>query len=509
MPEKEELIKNEEVVKEESTKEESIIDSKKIDLYINNNEEVYHGMSIMNIFGYLKQRLHLFTYVILICFILGLLIPFAIYGIKSKSDSAVAVLGLDYSGASSGLAPDGSTLDISYIKSSYIIQNALSDVTLSEDVTVAMVQSNLKITGILTDGTKRQKEVLDKLLAEKSNEYAKQIQNFILQYRSQYIITLDSTFRNGNSKVALSNSDTSRLLAAILNSYAEYFNEIYLDDTLPNNYIGAIDAESLDYLEILDEVQSSLSYLENYCSNKASYIPGFRASDGLSFNDLSSIIRTIRSSDIDYIYSYIYLNNISKDSYMALTSYKYQKREATLQLSETNEAITTIKNSIDNYQTDKVVISTTDSSQVKEVEITSDYYNELVGRLTSLNNQKSALEERITILTNRINRLEGAPATDEQVAKAGEYVDSALVNARSIYDLVNSHSQELFSSNAYNNRYMHAIVTTETDPITNYIKIFAIGAIGGLLIGACAWIGDAFILEFKNSKKEEMKGETK
>ena len=499
---------NEELVKQEEVKEESILDSKKIDLYINNKDNE-QGISIMNIFGYLKQRFHIFIYVILITFMLGLLIPYMIYSFTGKDDSAVAVLGLDYSGADSGLAPNGSNLDISYIKSSYIIQNALSDVTLSKEITVAQVQSNLTITGILTDSTKRQQEVLDKLLEEKSNEYAKQIQNFMLNYRSQYIISLDSVFKSGNSKIKLSSDETSRLLAAILNAYADYFNEAYLDDSLPNNYIGAIDANTLDYLDILDEVQFSLSYLESYCDSKSSYVSGFRASDGLSFNDLSSIIRTIRSSDIDYIYSYIYLNNISKDSYMALTSYKYQKREATLQLSETNEAITTIKNSIDNYQTDKVVISTTDSNQVKEVEITSDYYNELVGRLTSLNNQKSTLEERITILTNRINRLEGAPATDEQVAKAGEYVDSALENARRIYDVVYSHSQELFSSNAYNNRYMHSIITYESDSITNYLKIFVIGAAGGLFIGIVAWGIDAFVLEFKNSSKEKVKGETK
>ena len=141
MPEKEELIKNE--VKGESIKEEAILDSKKIDLYINNNESEEQGMSIMNIFGYLKQRFHIFIYVILTTFILGLLIPYMIYSFKGKDNEAVAVLGLDYSGADSGLTPDGSSLDISYIKSSYIIQNALSDVTLSKEITVAQVQASL------------------------------------------------------------------------------------------------------------------------------------------------------------------------------------------------------------------------------------------------------------------------------------------------------------------------------------------------------------------------------
>ena len=292
------------------------------------------------------------------------------------------------------------------------------------------------------------------------------------------------------------------MLSSIIDAYSRYFNDTYLDHSLPNNQIGAIDTDTLDYLDILDEIQSSLTYYEGYCNEKSTYVKDFRASDGLSFEDLASVINTIKSSDIDYIYSYIYLNNIFKDSHMALTNYKYQKREATLELSEVNESITTIKNSIDNYKTDKVVISSTDNNQPQEIEITSDYYNELVGRLTDLNNRKSSLEERITILDNRITKLEGEPATAEQVAKANEYVNSALNNAKSIFSIVNNHSKELYSSNAYNNSFMHTIITSEVDSISDYAKLFLIGAVAGLFIGLVAWVGDAFILEFKNSKKE-------
>ena len=487
-------------------KEESITDSKKIDLYINNNNDnVEQGISIMRIFGNLKERFHIFIYIILITLILGLLIPYMMYSFKSKNEASIAVLGLDYEGAEQGLAPDGSSLDISYIKSSYIIQNALSSVKLSKDVSVALVQSNISITGILTDETKEKQEILDKLLAEKSTEYAKMLQTFSLEYRAQYIITLKNDFNNNGKVVTLPSSDLQHLLNAIINSYAEYFNDTYLNDALPDNYLGAIDTEALDYLDILDEIQSSLNYLEEYCETSATYVEGFRASDGLSFSDLASVIRTVKISDIDYIYSYVYLNinNVSKNPYLALNNYKYQKREATLQLNEVNENITITKNSIAGYQPDKVVISSTDNNQLKEVEVTSNYYNELVVRLTSLNNQKSALEEKIAILDNRINKLETAPATGAQIDTAEEYVSKALSKATSVYDLVSSHSEELYNSNAYKNSYMHAITTTESDTITNYMKTFVIGAAAGLFIGIAVWFVDAFVIELKAVRKEQ------
>ena len=507
---KDELNVKEELTSLQENKNESLADSRKIDLYINNNDDNQDGgISIMNVFTFMKQRFHIFIFVILITFFLGLLIPIAMYTFKDKNEQAVAIMGLDYDGAESGLAPDGSNLDISYLKSSYIIQNALNNVTLSKNVSVALVQSNLTITGVLTDETKQQKEVLDALKADKSTEYAKLIQNFTLKYRAQYLVSLNCTFEEEHNKFTLSSTDTSHLLTAIIDAYSKYFIETYQDKTLPNNYIGAIDTNTLDYLDILDEIQSSLSYLENYCTAKTGRYGTFRGSDGLTFSDLANTIHTIKNTDIDYIYSYIYLNNVSKYPETQLTNYRYQKREASLELAEVNESITTVTNSINNYKADKVVVSNPDSGAATEVEVNSSYYNDLVLELSNLNARKSALEERIAILDKRIERLEGPAATEEQVAKAATYIDSALANANSLYNIVNDHSSELFESNSYQNQYMHYITTFENDSITNHLKMFLIGAAAGLFVGLAIWGVDALVLEFKDANKRQNAKEAK
>ena len=499
------MPQNDEKLKTIETNEESI-DSKKIDLYINDTEEE-QGISIVNIFSYMKQRFHIFVYIILMTFIIGLLVPLLIYNFKDKNESAIAVLGLDYDGAEEGLAPDGTSLDISYLKSSYIIQNALSNVKLSKNVSVALVQSNLTITGVLTDETKQNLEILEELKELKSAEYNKLVQNIELKYRAQYIITLKNGFKDGNSKVTLPSDELAHLLTAITNSYAEYFNDTYQDNSLPNDYISAIDKDSLDLLDILDEIQVSLEYLEEYCNSRAKYISGFRTSDGLSFEDLASTINTIKNSDIDYIYSYIYLNRISRYPSVQLTKYKYEKRQATLDLSEVNASITTLKNSIDNYKSDEIVISSVDNNnQPIKVKVNSNYYNELVFKLSLLNEEKTSLERKISRLDSKINMLEGAPVSEDKVEKAEEYVSSALENAGKIYNAVYNHSNELYSSNAYKNQYMHAITTTESDSIRSSLKLFVIGAAAGLFIGLMAWGIDAVVLEFKNSKKEQEGG---
>ena len=497
MPEK----KEQPVVNEE----EKLENSKKIDLYINNNDaDAEQGISIMNVFSTLGKRFHLYIFVMIIGLLAGLLVPTMMYTLKDRNESAITVLGLDYAQAEQGKAPDGSDLDISYIKSSYIVQNALSNVTLTKEVTTAQVQSNLTITGILTDETKQRIEIINKLEELKNNDYAKLLAELKLNYRAQYIISINNVFKSDNSKTILPSTDLSHLLSAIMNAYSEYFIETYSNKVMPSNLIEAVNVDTLDFMDVLDKIVYFYDYLVEYCNDKAAFLPGFRASNGKSFKDFASIIQTENNTRIDEYYSYVYLNNVYKFPEVTITNYKIQKRDAELELGSVNAEITATKNSIANYKPDKVVINNQDGSTPMTVEVTSDYYNDLVLKLQSLNETKSGLEERISVLNERINRLEDPTTlgTAEQVAKASQYMETALTYARNLYKMVSDTSKELYSSNAYRNKFMHSITTYKSERFSDNLKMFGIGAAAGLGLGLIIWVADAFIIEFKNVKRK-------
>lgn len=495
MPEEKEALEAKKKVKKEP---EIFEDGKKIDLYINNNQDGGQGVSIMNVLSNMKRRFRYYIYILIIGVLIGFFVPSLMYNLKDRKETAIALVGLDYKDAEEGKAPDGEELDISYLKSSYIIQNALNNAALSKPVSVAQVQSNLKITGVLTDETKQQQEIIDKLLAERNSEYGRMITQFTLKYRAQYMVSVDNIFYSGNSKTILPNSDLSRLLNSITASYADYFVETYQDKNLPENRIAVVDVETLDYLDILDRINNSLDYLEEYCESREEFIPDFRSTDGLSFNDLIETIDDARREAVENSYAYVYLYNVSKNRDVQLTNYRYQKREAQLKLDEVTESITTVQTAISNYKPDTVVISRPDGNPPIEAQVTSDYYNELVLRLADLNEEKSALQERITVLTNRIDKLEGTPATNEQVAEADRRVNNAVAKAQAIYELVYKNSSELLNSNAYKNRYMHTITTFESESVAGYAKLAFIGAGIGLVAGLFVWATDGFIIEIRN-----------
>ena len=395
---------------------ESLADSKKIDLYINNQEDQEQGISIMNVFTTLGKRFHLYVFVMIATFLLGLLVPTLMYTFKDKRESAVAVLGFDYAGAEQEKAPDGSPFDITLIKSSYIVQNALDNVTLTKKVTTAQVQANLTISRPLTDDTKRMQEVIQELKEAKHNDYAELVKNFQLKYRNQYFVFLQNGFKDGNNKIKLDSNDLNHLLSAITNAYNDYYVETYLVKNLPDNYLDAINEETLDYLEILDQVSASLNYLASYCNDRAASLPNYRTKDGVSFSDLSTIINTLQSVDIQYIYSYIDLNNIYKDKLVLKTYCEMQKKQAELDLAEVNNQIATLESAIASFPDGSISVQAPDGTQTN-VPYTDPEKNRLELELTTANENKSALQEKIDKLTDRIAKLDGPEATADQKQK--------------------------------------------------------------------------------------------
>ena len=495
------MPKQEELKPKNTEKEESLADSKKIDLYINNQDGQEQGISVMNVFSTLGKRFHIYVFVMIIGLLAGLLVPTLMYSFKDKDESAVAIIGLDYANAEEGKAPDGSDLDISYLKSSYIIQNALNDVTLSKSVSAAQVQSNLKITGILTDETRQKMEVINELKEAKNNQYATLLAEFQLKYRAQYIISLNNGFANGNKKVTLSSDDLSHLLSAVTRSYNDYFIETYQDIALPADQISAMNVDLLDYLDILDKASEFLSALASYCDNRDNLVSDFRSKDGLSFKELAKTIRTLRDASINDIYANIYLNNVCKDRYLLLSSYYSRRQEIQSRLAALQDEIESVHYTLENYTPDAVVIKTPGGADVGPIEVNSEYYNSLTLQYMELQATKTELEREKATLDYRINQLEGGDATPEQKAAVQADVDAVLVKANSLYAMVNSYSQELFNSNAYQNRYMHSVTTSERESLKDNLKMFLMGAGGGFGLGLVIWIADAFIIEFKRVKK--------
>ena len=159
-------------------------------------------------------------------------------------------------------------------------------------------------------------------------------------------------------------------------------------------------------------------------------------------------------------------------------------------------------------QQQTVDVDTTEAGgQSQSYTIKTDYYNQLVLDRLDLLNQKSALEEELAVIDFRIDILTNGPEpTAAEIAAVEEEITSILTKTKNLFNIATDNSKELFNSNAYQNKYMHAVTTYESESLRDNMKKFVLGAVLGLFLGVAVWVVDAFVLEFKAVKKanEEM-----
>ena len=139
-------------------------------------------VDIMGVFRSMKYSGHIYTWVILLCIIIGICVPLLIYQFKTTDDQIASVVTLDYDvfdnsddslltptpkPVSDLTAPDGEELDLSQITSAYVLQNALNGLVLSESISITQLRDNVKVERILTEDSRRQQELASKMLEDK------------------------------------------------------------------------------------------------------------------------------------------------------------------------------------------------------------------------------------------------------------------------------------------------------------------------------------------------------
>nr|MCR4991437.1 hypothetical protein [Lachnospiraceae bacterium] len=274
-------------------------------------------LDLVRVFQNMGKKKKIYAWLLIFCMLIGLATPLLMTELAETGENVSAVISFLYPKAKDGLAPDNTKLDITYITSSYILQNAMDRTHLSKDIPVSALERNISIESLLTEETRQNLEVVEKVIDETSKDYG-EVLNVDYQYEGKYIITLKNGFSvdpDARSKIYLDGAEMASLLNCIVENYNLYFYDTYLAKDLPENDMDAVSNTNMDYIERLDAMVSLLSSLSKYCmdDSREKYV-NFRSKiDGLSFKDINDCIRLVRSINVDYLYAYVFYNSISKD----------------------------------------------------------------------------------------------------------------------------------------------------------------------------------------------------
>jgi len=470
------------------------------------------SIDLLRVFRNMKRGSRVFGWLTLLLATIGVCLPLFLYQFKKPVVTVMAVVTLDYTApnifgewvpVTSLTAPDGTELDLTMLTSSYVLSEAVSELSLPEGVTLESIRNNVRVERILTEDSRRQQEIASHMLAEKNGSAYVQLQSVKLTYDNQFIVSLTNGFGN----VYLSDDELRLLLDRILSAYNNYLAITYANQKIPGDEIAVIDTDALDIMESIDLLKSSMSELYDYCDSRTSKVKNYRsARDGRSLRDLMDTINTVTDVNVNYLSSYVYANSIAEDMDTMLSKYRYILRETESKLEIANQTIATTDELIANYKPDRILVGGQDKENVQSTAVTTDYYNELMIKQADNYQVAAELEIQIADIKDKIENLERGNTT-VKTEKAKEELEAAIETCHEVYLSVRAQMEEINES-AFYTQYIDA--TAAQGGSSGFVapnkKKVVIGAALGFFMGLGIWFVAAFAEEMKRAGSEK-KGE--
>ncbi len=508
--------------------------NRQINLVVNHSGEGEDTIDLGNVFHNMKMRRRLFAWVLVLCLVVGICAPLLLYQFSKPQLTVSSVVVLryetpvkeqkknargemewiipenpEYEPVSDLSAPDGTDLDLNQITSSYVLQTALDGMTLSKSIDAGVLRNNIQIRTVLTEDSQRTKESLTGLAEAKNADAYKQLQNAEMKYQNRFVVSLTNGFGSEDSRVKteLKDGELSILLDRILTVYNDYLVRTYANITLPDDAISVIDVQELDVLDSLDQLRSGIDKLYNYCDEKTDTVKAYRSwKTGRSLEDWMETLQTFRNINVDYLYSMVSENAITRDKNALLTGWKYLLREAQNQLDEVNTRIEETKKLLAAYKNDEVIVSMQESDAAKSTKASTEYYNDLILQQSQDYEKIADLKTTIADYTDRINRMDEKDQTEVSEAVEAELVRS-VESAKALYEQISEHMGELFESPLYKTYEDHSAPQGKLQSfLSASLKKMIIGGVVGIVLACGIWFLAALLPEFSKGRKIEAKG---
>lgn len=503
-----------------------------IQLVVNRPQSNEVTIDLGNVFHNMKVKSRIFAWVLVLCLVVGLCAPLLLYQLNKPvlTVSSVAVLRYEtpvkerdratgkmvvpeepeeYEPVSDLSAPDGSDLDLNQITSAYVLQTALDSLTLSQPVTASNLRSNIRIRTILTEESSRTKEALVGLAGAKDSEAYTRLESAQMKYQNRFIVSLTNGFGEEGStrKMELTDEELRQVLDRVLTVYNDYLVTTFADVRLPEDRFSIIDTEELDAIESLDQLRAGLDSLDTYISEKTDTVKNYRsAKTGRSLMDWQETLKTFRSINVDYLYTLVSGNAMTKDRDALLTTWKYTLRTTNNELDKVNGEIEETKKILENYQNDNIYISMQESDDTKTTRAATEYYNELVLRQADNYDRARELKETAADYEERIARLEASEGAELTEDVENELARS-LSTAQSLYDQVREHMEEVFSSAMYTGYEDHSVPQGKLESFLKAsLKKMIIGAVVGAVLACGLWFLAGLAPEFTKNRKDKEAG---
>lgn len=326
-------------------------------------------MKDFQIFRYLKQ----FKYLIAIGSVLAGFMFYYVASNRMQSYTASTVIEYTNTGASEGLAPDGSKIDTSEIYGSYIIAKVIQNLGIDPSTAnMDDIRNSITIASIITD---EQQQIFDAKVTQ--GEDASLI-------ATRYMVTFNSGVANGK--------DYPRaMLNEILDVYSAYYGETHVNSARSPNGVNDIYDKGYDYIEMMDVIDESLTATLQTLNGKISGDSTFRSSvTGYSFSDLYREYELLQNIEVPKITAQILAGKITKNRDILLAKYRNRNNDLSIENSASEQEVEKIMGVIDSYVQ---MMSDSGNTNITSEYILSDIYDDTQGGLYSKTDQTTSYDK--------------------------------------------------------------------------------------------------------------------
>lgn len=326
-------------------------------------------MKDFQIFRYLKQ----FKYLIAIGSVLAGFMFYYVASNRMQSYTASTVIEYTNTGASEGLAPDGSKIDTSEIYGSYTIAKVIQNLGIDPSTAnMDDIRNSITITSIITD---EQQQIFDAKVTQ--GEDASLI-------ATRYMVTF-------NSGVASGKDYPRAMLNEILDVYSAYYGETYVNSARSPNGVNDIYDKGYDYIEMMDVIDESLTATLQTLNGKISGDSTFRSSvTGYSFSDLYREYELLQNIEVPKITAQILAGKITKNRDILLAKYRNRNNDLSIENSASEQEVEKIMGVIDSYVQ---MMSDSGNTNITSEYILSDIYDDTQGGLYSKTDQTTSYDK--------------------------------------------------------------------------------------------------------------------
>ena len=260
------------------------------------------------------------------------------YNLVIKERQGSMVIEFNYPGSENGLNPDGSSFDISVLKSDEVLNRA---------------KANLKDQGIDTDFLKSRIFITSKISSAMMDKVVSNVQN---EKNNVYLPTTFYVYYSQKNK--FSKNETALFMQSLANAYREYFNEKYSEKNDVLKFQATdYDFENADYDEIYtvlgNKVDSMIMFMQAHQKeNRAFY-----SEDQVNLGTAVKRLESFRDVNLMKFNSYIVQNCVSKNNQEYVKRVNYFVENKTMEYEKFRDASEITKRILSEYDPSVIAIA--------------------------------------------------------------------------------------------------------------------------------------------------------